>query len=103
MRRPDWLPPVPATNSATTALPTKKAVSRMKSRVERDRLRRGRPQAGEQCGDAGVVLVDPSPILLAEYGADGAFGLVLNRRMPEPAQAVVTADEPLDPPAAGSM
>ena len=34
-------------------------------------------------------------VLLAEYGAHGAFGLVLNRRMPEPAQAVVTADEPL--------
>jgi putative transcriptional regulator len=34
-------------------------------------------------------------ILLAEYGAHGAFGLVLNRRMPEPAQDIVTADEPL--------
>ena len=34
-------------------------------------------------------------VLLAEYGAHGAFGLVLNRRMPEPAQAIVTADEPL--------
>lgn len=35
-------------------------------------------------------------ILLAEYGAHGAFGLVLNRRMDEPAIAIVTADEPLD-------
>ncbi|MDP2388970.1 MAG: YqgE/AlgH family protein, partial [Acidobacteriota bacterium] len=35
-------------------------------------------------------------ILLAEYGAHGAFGLVLNRRMPEPAQAIVTADEPIE-------
>ena len=34
-------------------------------------------------------------VLLAEYGAHGAFGLVLNRRMPEPAQSIVTADEPL--------
>lgn len=35
-------------------------------------------------------------VLLAEYGAHGAFGLVVNRRMDEPATAVVTADEPLD-------
>lgn len=35
-------------------------------------------------------------VLLAEYGAHGAFGLVLNRRMDEPARAIVTADEPLD-------
>jgi putative transcriptional regulator len=35
-------------------------------------------------------------ILLAEYGAHGAFGLVLNRRMPEPAHAIVTADEPIE-------
>lgn len=34
-------------------------------------------------------------VLLAEYGAHGAFGLVLNRRMDEPANAIVTADEPL--------
>ena len=34
-------------------------------------------------------------VLLAEYGAHGAFGLVVNRRMPEPANAIVTADEPL--------
>ena len=35
-------------------------------------------------------------VLLAEYGAHGAFGLVLNRRMDEPAKAIITADEPLD-------
>ena len=35
-------------------------------------------------------------VLLAEYGAHGAFGLVLNRRMDEPAMAIVTADEPLE-------
>ncbi len=35
-------------------------------------------------------------VLLAEYGAHGAFGLVLNRRMDEPARSIVTADEPLD-------
>lgn len=35
-------------------------------------------------------------VLLAEYSANGAFGLVLNRRMDEPAKAVVTADEPLN-------
>lgn len=35
-------------------------------------------------------------VLLAEYGAHGAFGLVLNRRMPEPALAIVTADEPIE-------
>ena len=35
-------------------------------------------------------------VLLAEYGAHGAFGLVLNRRMDEPAQAIITADDPLD-------
>ncbi len=34
-------------------------------------------------------------VLLAEYGAHGAFGLVVNRRMDEPANAIVTADEPL--------
>lgn len=34
-------------------------------------------------------------VLLAEYGAHGAFGLVLNRRMDEPARSIVTADEPL--------
>jgi len=35
-------------------------------------------------------------VLLAEYNAQGAFGLVLNRRMEEPAEAIVTADEPLE-------
>src|ERR1043165_8655098 len=35
-------------------------------------------------------------VLLAEYGAHGAFGLVLNRRMDEPAHTIVTADEPLN-------
>src|SRR6185503_111824 len=35
-------------------------------------------------------------VLLAEYGAHGAFGLVVNRRMDEPAMAIVTADEPLE-------
>jgi putative transcriptional regulator len=35
-------------------------------------------------------------VLLAEYGAHGAFGLVLNRRMDEPAMSMVTADEPLE-------
>jgi putative transcriptional regulator len=35
-------------------------------------------------------------VLLAEYGAHGAFGLVLNRRMEEPAMSIVTADEPLE-------
>jgi putative transcriptional regulator len=34
-------------------------------------------------------------ILLAEYGAHGAFGLVVNRRMREPAKSVVTSDQPL--------
>src|ERR1044071_729798 len=35
-------------------------------------------------------------VLLAEYGAHGAFGLVVNRRMDEPAMSIVTADEPLN-------
>ena len=35
-------------------------------------------------------------VLLAEYGPSGAFGLVLNRRMDEPAHLIVTADEPLN-------
>ena len=35
-------------------------------------------------------------VLLAEYNAHGAFGLVLNRRMDEPAMSIVTADEPLN-------
>jgi putative transcriptional regulator len=45
-------------------------------------------------------MVDPNfaktVVLLAEYGAHGAFGLVLNRRMDEPAMSIVTADEPLE-------
>jgi putative transcriptional regulator len=45
-------------------------------------------------------MVDPNfsktVVLLAEYTAQGAFGLVLNRRMDEPAISIVTADDPLD-------
>jgi putative transcriptional regulator len=45
-------------------------------------------------------MIDPNfsktVVLLAEYGAHGAFGLVVNRRMDEPAAAIVTADDPLD-------
>ena len=45
-------------------------------------------------------MIDPNfsktVVLLAEYTANGAFGLVLNRRMDEPAIAIVTADDPLD-------
>jgi putative transcriptional regulator len=45
-------------------------------------------------------MIDPNfsktVVLLAEYGAHGAFGLVVNRRMDEPARAIVTADEPLE-------
>ncbi|HEX8028960.1 MAG TPA: YqgE/AlgH family protein [Vicinamibacterales bacterium] len=45
-------------------------------------------------------MIDPNfsktVVLLAEYGAHGAFGLVLNRRMDEPAHTIVTADEPLN-------
>lgn len=45
-------------------------------------------------------MIDPNfsktVVLLAEYTAQGAFGLVLNRRMDEPAMSIVTADEPLD-------
>lgn len=44
-------------------------------------------------------MIDPNfsktVVLLAEYGAHGAFGLVLNRKMDEPAESIVTADEPL--------
>ncbi|HVG83130.1 MAG TPA: YqgE/AlgH family protein [Vicinamibacterales bacterium] len=44
-------------------------------------------------------MVDPnfsrSVILLAEYGANGAFGLILNRQMAEPAMEVVRAEPPL--------
>lgn len=35
-------------------------------------------------------------VLLAEYGSHGAFGLVVNRRMSEPAHEVITAEPPLD-------
>ncbi|HYB96080.1 MAG TPA: YqgE/AlgH family protein [Vicinamibacterales bacterium] len=45
-------------------------------------------------------MVDPNfsktVVLLAEYTAEGAFGLVLNRRMDEPAVSIVSADEPLN-------
>lgn len=45
-------------------------------------------------------MIDPNfsktVVLLAEYTAQGAFGLVVNRRMDEPAMSIVTADEPLD-------
>src|SRR5262245_61133815 len=44
-------------------------------------------------------MVDPnfsrSVILLAEYGPNGAFGLVVNRQMAEPAAEVVRAEPPL--------
>ena len=36
-----------------------------------------------------------SVILLAEYGKDGAFGLVVNRQMAEPAHEVVRAEPPI--------
>jgi putative transcriptional regulator len=35
-------------------------------------------------------------VLLAEYGKHGAFGLVVNRRMPEPAHEVIKADPPME-------
>ena len=35
-------------------------------------------------------------VLLAEYGKHGAFGLVVNRRMAEPAHEVIRADPPMD-------
>ncbi len=45
-------------------------------------------------------MLDPnfarSVVLLAEYGAHGAFGLVVNRQMTEPAHEVITPDPPLD-------
>lgn len=34
-------------------------------------------------------------VLLAEYGTHGAFGLVVNRQMAEPAHEVIKADPPL--------
>jgi putative transcriptional regulator len=45
-------------------------------------------------------MLDPnfsrSVVLLAEYGRHGAFGLVVNRRMAEPAHEVIKADPPMD-------
>src|SRR5688572_24322163 len=35
-------------------------------------------------------------VLLAEYSTHGAFGLVVNRRMPEPAHEVIRPEPPLD-------
>jgi putative transcriptional regulator len=35
-------------------------------------------------------------VLLAEYGTHGAFGLVVNRQMSEPAHEVITADPPME-------
>jgi putative transcriptional regulator len=35
-------------------------------------------------------------VLLAEYGAHGAFGLVVNRQMSEPAHEVITPEPPMD-------
>ena len=35
-------------------------------------------------------------MLLAEYGTHGAFGLVVNRQMPEPAHEVITPEPPMD-------
>jgi putative transcriptional regulator len=35
-------------------------------------------------------------VLLAEYGAHGAFGLVVNRRMPAPAHEVIRPDPPME-------
>ena len=44
-------------------------------------------------------MLDPnfsrSVVLLAEYGAHGAFGLVVNRKMAEPAHEVIRPDPPL--------
>src|ERR671914_2726062 len=34
-------------------------------------------------------------VLLAEYGRHGAFGLVVNRRMSEPAHEVIRPDPPM--------
>jgi len=45
-------------------------------------------------------MLDPnfsrSVVLLAEYGRHGAFGLVVNRQMPEPAHEVIKPDPPMD-------
>src|ERR687891_587238 len=35
-------------------------------------------------------------VLLAEYGRHGAFGLVVNRQMPEPAHEVIRPEPPMD-------
>ena len=35
-------------------------------------------------------------VLLAEYGAHGAFGLVVNRQMPEPAHEVIKPEPPMN-------
>jgi putative transcriptional regulator len=35
-------------------------------------------------------------VLLAEYGSHGAFGLVVNRQMSEPAHEVITPEPPMD-------
>src|SRR5688572_15541834 len=45
-------------------------------------------------------LLDPnfarSVVLLAEYGAHGAFGLVVNRQMAEPAHEVIRPEPPVN-------
>jgi putative transcriptional regulator len=45
-------------------------------------------------------MLDPnfarSVVLLAEYGSHGAFGLVINRQMNEPAHEVIRPDPPMD-------
>jgi len=45
-------------------------------------------------------MIDPnftkSVVLLAEYGKQGAFGLVVNRQMAEPAHEVIKPDPPLE-------
>jgi putative transcriptional regulator len=45
-------------------------------------------------------LLDPNfsrtVVLLAEYGPHGAFGLVVNRKMAEPAHEVIRPDPPMD-------
>ena len=35
-------------------------------------------------------------VLLAEYGRHGAFGLVVNRQMAEPAHEVIKPEPPMD-------
>jgi len=45
-------------------------------------------------------MLDPnfarSVVLLAEYGKHGAFGLVVNRQMPEPAHEVIKPEPPME-------